>query len=361
MKNKRYFSLKEYILLSGLYLAVTLVFLFMNASKLGAEAASEGWIKSSSGWWYSFDDGSYAKSEYIDGYWLDSSGWYISSYYGSWKSNDKGWWYQDANWYPVNQWLKIDKKWYHFNASGYMDTGKWIGKSYVGEDGIWIEGYTNEDGSVGAGNNGKVIVIDPGHSSVVAKGTEPLGPGSSETKSKDTGGTKGVSTGIYEYQLTMTVSEKLKTELEDRGYTVYMTRYDNNTPMSCKERADVANEYNADAYIRIHADGSDSSSAAGAMTICITSSNPYISSMYNSSKSLSEAVLNAYCVETGYKNRGVWETDSMSGNNWSKVPTTLIEMGFMTNPTEDNQMNDSSFQTKMVNGMANGIDNYFSE
>lgn len=325
-----------------------------------SNAATEGWVETSGKWWYQYADGSYAKSEYIDGYWLDASGWYAKGYYGTWKKDSKGWWYQDAAWYPVSQWLKIDKKWYHFNSSGYMDTSKWVGKSYVGEDGAWIEGYKNADGSVGDGKgSGKVIVIDPGHSSKVASGSEPLGPGSSETKAKDSGGTQGTTTGVYEYQLTMTISNKLKEELESRGYTVYMTRYDNNTPISCKERADVANEHNADAYIRIHADGSDNSSAAGAMTICITSSNPFISSMYSSSKKLSTCVLNSYCSSTGYKNRGVWETDSMSGNNWSKVPTTLIELGFMTNPTEDTQMNDSSFQTKMVEGLANGIDIYF--
>ena len=39
-----------------------------------------------------------------------------------------------------------------------------------------------------------VIVLDPGHSGIVAGGYEPLGPGSSQTKSKDTSGTQGVAT-----------------------------------------------------------------------------------------------------------------------------------------------------------------------
>lgn len=342
---------------------ITLVLFTVLSFGINADAAEEGWIKSSSGgWWYQYSDGTYAKSEYIDGYWINANGWYTSGWYGKWKNNSIGWWFEDGKWYPTNQWLKIDKKWYHFNSSGYMDSKKWIGTYYVGEDGAWIDGYKNEDGSVGAGKGngaGKTVVIDPGHSSFVASGTEPLGPGSSVTKAKDSGGTKGVSTGIYEYQLTMTMAEKLKTELESRGYNVILTRSDNNTPMSCKDRAEVANTNNADAYIRLHADGSDSSSARGAMTICITSSNPYISSMYSECKKLSTCVLDSYCSATGYKNRGVWETDSMSGNNWSKVPTTLIEMGFMTNPTEDTQMNDSSFQNTMVTGIANGIDKYF--
>ena len=345
---------RKKILSLALALALVLSLVIINNSDANA-AGKEGWVNSSGGWWYSFGDGTYAQNEYIDGYWLNGAGWYEAQWTGGWKKNNVGWWFQSGSWYPVNQWLKIDKKWYHFNASGYMDAGKWVGNYYVGSDGAWIENYS---GSKSSGGSGKVVVIDPGHSGNVASGTEPLGPGSSEYKAKDAGGTKGVSTGIYEYQFTLTLSEKLKTELESRGYTVYMTRYDNSTAISCKERAEVANSNNADAYIRIHADGSDSSSARGAMCICITPSNPYISSMYSQSRSLSDCVLSEYINATGFNNRGVWETDTMSGNNWSTVPTTLIETGFMTNPTEDGLLNDTSFQVKMVDGIANGIDKF---
>ena len=348
MKNRRFISI---VLMLTLIISA-LVFIKSDVTAAGGEWKQE----KDQRWWYKYSDGSYAKDEYIDGYWLGSDGWYDGTWNASWKQNAVGWWYQATAWYPADSWLKIDGKWYHFNKSGYMDSGKWIGTSYVGKDGAWIEGYKNPDGSVGG--KSKVVVIDPGHSANVAKGTEPLGPGSSQTKAKDSGGTSGVSTGIPEYKITLQVAEKLKTELESRGYEVVMTRYDNSTAVSCKERAEVANNANADAYIRLHCDGTSSSSARGASCICITSGNPYISSMYGECKSLSKTLLSEYCAATGITNRGVTETDTMSGNNWSKVPTTLIEMGFMTNPSEDALMADPSFQTKMVNGLANGIDAY---
>ena len=207
---------------------------------------------------------------------------------------------------------------------------------------------------------GKLIVLDPGHSNIVTGNTEPLGPGSGEMKAADSTGTHGTTSGLSEIELNFQVATQLKAELEARGYTVLMTRYDNDTAISCSERAQVANNAGADAFIRIHADGSESSSSSGAMAICITPSNPYTASTYSESRKLSDAVLNAYVASTGFSSRGVWETDTMTGNNWSEVPCTLIEMGFMTNPNEDSLMADPSFQQKIVTGIANGIDNYFA-
>ncbi len=221
------------------------------------------------------------------------------------------------------------------------------------------EGVTGETQPTSA--NGKIVCIDAGHQDHGMSDTEPNGPGSSTMKAKLTTGTTGNTTGVDEYVVNLQVSLALRDELQRRGYTVVMTRETNEVNISNVERAQIANNANADIFIRIHCNSSDDSSVHGALTYQPSSSNPYLSSeVIAGSQRLAQVLLDSQLQVTGQRNAGIIYGDDMTGINWAQMPVTIVEMGFMSNPSEDQYLVSSEGQAQIVQGLANGVDAYFA-
>lgn len=217
---------------------------------------------------------------------------------------------------------------------------------------------------VGTTNRDKIIVIDAGHQAKGNSDTEPLGPGSDEPKTKVSSGTSGDFSNTEEYELNLRVALALRDELIQRGYSVVMIRETHDVDISNAERAQIANDCRADACIRLHANGGETTEK-GAMVVCQTKENPFpdCRAVYAESRKLSECLLDAYCQTSGigrYETLPIWETDTMTGINWSAVPTTILEMGFMSNQEDDLRMAEESFAKDAATGIANGLDNYFA-
>ena len=204
-----------------------------------------------------------------------------------------------------------------------------------------------------------LVVIDAGHQARANYDQEPVGPGAAEMKAKVSSGTQGKFTGLEEYKLNLAVSLFLRDILERRGYEVVMIRTTHDVDISNAQRAEIANELQADAFIRVHANGSDDPSVSGIMTLCQTPENPYNGDIYDACKLLATFVLDETVDATGANRQFVWETDTMSGINWCTVPVTIVEMGYMTNEAEDRAMATEEYQRKLAEGIANGIDRYF--
>lgn len=205
---------------------------------------------------------------------------------------------------------------------------------------------------------GKTICIDAGHQGKGNSDKEPNGPGSSTMKAKVTSGATGCVSGTAESKINLQVAQKLQKILSERGYNVIMCRITQDIDISNAQRAMIANNANAAAFVRLHCDSSESSSPSGTMTMAPSNNNRYCSEIADSSQKLAQAILNQTCLSAGSKSRGVTITDTMTGLNWAKVPVTIIEMGFLSNPNEDRLLNDSTYQEKLAIGIANGIDEF---
>ena len=203
-----------------------------------------------------------------------------------------------------------------------------------------------------------IICIDPGHQAKGNSETEQVGPNSGSYKAKVSSGTAGVATKKPEYELNLEASLKLKHILESRGYKVYMTRESHDVDISNKERAIFANEKKVDMVVRIHADGSDNEGITGASILIPSKYGEYTSAIYEDSSNCAKFI-NENMQHNGFKVNGIFERSDLTGFNWSQVPAVLLEMGFMSNYTEDQNMSSPKYQEKMMTSVADGLDNYF--
>jgi N-acetylmuramoyl-L-alanine amidase len=206
-----------------------------------------------------------------------------------------------------------------------------------------------------------VICIDPGHQAKANNEKEPIGPGATEMKEKVSSGTQGTIDKKPEYVLNLEISLKLKNALIAKGYKVVMTRETHNVNISNKERSEIANKANADLFVRIHADGAESPNVKGFSVLYPADGNPYTKSIYKQSKEASELISKSLKESTQSVSKGVVARNDLTGFNWSKVPTTLVEVGFMTNDSEELKISNPKYQDKLVEGMVNGIDKYFKK
>lgn len=201
--------------------------------------------------------------------------------------------------------------------------------------------------------SGYTIAIDPGHQAKGNSSTEPIGPGSSQTKAKVTTGGTGVGTGTPESAVNLAVSLRVRDALAALGANVVMIRTTQEVDISNAERSAIANNAGADLFIRIHCNGSSSQSTRGLMTL-VPGKNTWTGPIVETSRAAAEAMHPLLIAATTAKDLGIIERTDLTGFNYCTVPSVLFELGYLSNPDDDRLLNSDEYQQTIAGAIAGG-------
>jgi N-acetylmuramoyl-L-alanine amidase len=209
--------------------------------------------------------------------------------------------------------------------------------------------------TAGAARTTPVVVLDPGHDLRANPATEPIGPGSSVRKIKDGGGTHGVVSSLSEADLNLAVALRLRPLLERAGVRVVLTRATTaGTSMGNIARARIANRAGAALFLRIHADGSADRRVRGTHTLYPAQRPGWTDDVYAASRRAARLLQADVVRSLGFPDRGLQERSDFTGFNWADVPVALVELGFMTNPSEDRLLATPDYQRRAAAGLCRG-------
>ena len=329
------------------------------------------WDKISGTWYYFNKDATMASNQWQGSYYLKASGamaekeWIFDKNYDSW------FYLKSGGAYAAREWIGS----YYLKAGGYMAKSEWIDDSYykvryyVDENGVYVTGTHKIDGqthqfqsngkwigetSVGRGfEKGKynnIIFLDPGHGG--------KDPGASYYN-------------ITEKELNMQVYQKLRKELEGLGYTVLSSRDSDIFVDFVTERSRMVNKTDSDIFISIHfnASGSPASNRSGIQTYSYEEAAGYPSKInpywHNHPDRISESnrlaadIHSSLLAETGAKDAGLLQS-SFAVLRETDKPAVLLELGYIDNFNENQQVRSDDYQNRLVAGIVKGIQKYYA-
>jgi N-acetylmuramoyl-L-alanine amidase len=126
------------------------------------------------------------------------------------------------------------------------------------------------------------------------------------------------------------------------------------TSMGNVARARIANRARARLFLRVHADGHPDSSVRGTHTLHPAFRRGWTDDVYDSSGRAARIVQSELVRALGFPDRGLNERADFTGFNWSNAPVILVELGFMTNPTDDRLLATGAYQQRAALGLCRG-------
>ncbi|GGB04198.1 cell wall amidase [Macrococcus hajekii] len=209
----------------------------------------------------------------------------------------------------------------------YKHDGKWY---YVGNDKKkgWIAGWHTdldiEPDKLASAEpfKGKTIILDPGHG----------------------GSDQGASSrkGTLEKDITLKTALMLRDKLKKEGAKVIMTR-DEDQYVKLGDRKAAG-----DVFISLHSDA-------------LTDTAPHGLTVYynqESQKALADTLHFAINKKTLLSDRGVRQ-ENYQVIRQTKMPAVLLELGYISNPTDERLMNDKIHRQTVTTAIVDGLRNYF--
>ena len=331
----------------------------------------QGWVKEGNTWYY-YENGTVARNKWISStYWVGADGKMVTD---AWVDNGRyyvgtnGAWVKDAKKpeasKPVEKkqgWKKENNVWYYYNEDGTLARNKWAGNYWLGSDGkmatnAWVDNgryYVDANGAWVKDaskdkNTKRSIFLDPGHG-----GSDP----------------GAVSGGVREKDLTLSVYNKVSSKLASLGYTVLTSR-NVDKYVDLVDRAEQANNANADMLLSIHFNAGGQGVARGIETYYYQSQEDRVpkinkethnnSERLERSRKLANKVQQNLLYQTGANDRGV-KRASFTVLRETSIPSILVELGFIDNPEERNKIKTNEYQERLANGIVDGIVEYYKQ
>ena len=337
---------------------------WVKGAQKPAAAQKQGWVKEVNTWYYYNTDGTLARNKWAGNYWLGADGRMVTN---SWVDNNRyyvgndGAWVKEARHEEEKKqgWKKENNVWYYYNENGSLARNKWAGNYWLGSDGkmatnAWVDNgryYVDANGAWVKDaskdkNTKRSIFLDPGHG-----GSDP----------------GAVSGGVREKDLTLSVYNKVSSKLASLGYTVLTSR-NVDKYVDLVDRAEQANNANADMLLSIHFNGGGQGVARGIETYYyqsqedrvpkINKENHNNSERLERSRKLANKVQQNLLYQTGANDRGV-KRASFTVLRETSIPSILVELGFIDNPEERNKIKTNEYQERLANGIVDGIVAYY--
>ena len=225
-------------------------------------------------------------------------------------------------------------------------------------------------------NRKRIIVLDPGHG-----GKDP--------------GAIGATYKTYEKNITLAMGKELQKVLRNKGYIVYLTR-DADIFIPLRQRIKIAQKYKANLFMSIHADSAANRNATGlsVYTLSDTASDKEAAALAErenkadiiggvdlggNSKEVNDILISLSQTDTRNKSskyatylvgemakctKLVRNTHRFAGFAVLKapdIPSVLLEMGYLSNRTEESNLRQQSYRNKLAQAAAKAIDRYFQD